>query len=67
MTILDDVGIFFVKVTAQLSSQRFPMEKRYPVLRLLRMWPDWSDDDKYLLLMWMWTVWVAIMEFFWVM
>ena len=50
MTIFDDVDRFFVKVAAQLSSQNFPMERRDPVLRLSRMWPDWDDDDKSLLL-----------------
>ena len=54
---------FFVKVAAQLSSQNFPMEIRDPVLRLSRMWPDWDDNDKSLLLMGIRTVWVARMEF----
>ena len=52
-----------MKVAAQLSSQNFPMERRDPILRLSRMWTDWADDDKSLLLMGMRTVSVACMDF----
>ena len=53
----------FVNISAQLSSNNFPMERRDPILRLSRMWPDWADDDKPLLLRGMRMVWVSHMEF----
>ena len=63
MTIFDNVDMFFVEVSAQLLSQNFPMERRYPVFRLSRMWLGWADDDKSLLLMGIRMVWVARMDF----